>query len=195
MGFEPNGSGSCTPGDQRLHVFALVIYIPSPLGQFLDDLRRELAPTYNPHAHVSVLPPRQITVDWRTASNQAQAIAESWRPFQVDLTDVAIFPVTNVIYLEVGKGSRDLNEMHRRMNSGGLAFDEPYAYHPHTTLAQEIPAGDVAEAAELARRRWLEFRGPRSFQADHAVFVESTKLNCWNDLAEYSLGQLAGRLR
>jgi len=171
----------------------LVIYIPDPLGQFLDDLRRELAPAYNPHAHVSVLPPRQLTVDWRTASKQAQTIAESWQPFEVQLTDIAIFPVTNVIYLEVGKGSDDLNEMHRRMNADGLAFDEPFTYHPHTTLAQEILPGDVAEAAELARRRWREFHGPRSFEANHAVFVESTQLNCWDDLAEYSLGQLAGR--
>src|SRR5215469_11258042 len=117
MGSDPTAAHSRVPLEERLNVFALVIYIPDPLGRFLDDLRRELAPTYNPNAHVSVLPPRQITVDWRAASNQAQAIAEAWPPFEVELTDVAVFELTDVIYLEVGKGSRDLYEMHRRMNS------------------------------------------------------------------------------
>ena len=41
-----------------MNQFALVIYIPDPLGRFLDDLRRELAPDCVPHAHVSVLPPQ-----------------------------------------------------------------------------------------------------------------------------------------
>ena len=50
MGFESNGRPRADPADERLNVFALVIYIPDPLGQFLDDLRRELVPHYNPHA-------------------------------------------------------------------------------------------------------------------------------------------------
>ena len=39
--------------EERLNVFALVIYVPGPLGKFLDDLRRKLVPGCNPHAHVS----------------------------------------------------------------------------------------------------------------------------------------------
>ena len=59
------------PPDQRLNVFALVLYVPSPLGIFLDNLRRELAPACNPHAHVSLLPPRSVAVSWEEASAQA----------------------------------------------------------------------------------------------------------------------------
>jgi len=44
MGFNSNGVLSRIPAEQRLNVFALVIYIPDPLGRFLDDLRRELVP-------------------------------------------------------------------------------------------------------------------------------------------------------
>ena len=57
MGSVQNGGPCLVPEGQRLNVFALVVYIPDPLGRFLDDLRRELVPHYNPHAHVSVLPP------------------------------------------------------------------------------------------------------------------------------------------
>src|SRR5438105_7952965 len=89
------------PAGEPLDVYALVIYIPDPLGGFLDDLRRELVPHYNPHAHVSVLPPRTLAGTWQAASGQAQGLIEGWAPFDVQLTELQIFPVTDVIYLEI----------------------------------------------------------------------------------------------
>ncbi len=190
MGAESNGSGAALLED-RLNVFALVIYIPGPLGAFLDDLRRELVPHYNPHAHVSVLPPRPLAVDWRTASEQVRASSQSWDAFEVELTCLDIFRVTEVIYLEVGAGARELRHMHEALNSDALAFQDPFPYHPHITLAQEVPHERVAEVFALARRRWEEFSGPRSFRAERAVFVQSTIRNVWLDLAEFPLGSVA----
>ena len=74
MGFNPNGVLSRVPAEQRLNVFALVIYIPDPLGRFLDDLRTELVPGCNPHAHVSVLPPRPLAVDWQVAERAGEGV-------------------------------------------------------------------------------------------------------------------------
>ena len=186
---------SAVPPEERLNVFALVVYIPNPLGKFLDDLRRELAPAYNPHAHVSVMPPRPINVDWEDASRHARALIESAPRFSVELADVGIFPVTNVIYLEIGQGADELRRVHGAMNRDALAFEEPFAYHPHTTLAQELPLDSVAAAHETARRRWLEYRGPRSFPADRAVFVQNTLNNCWIDLAEFDFGGAPAKIR
>ena len=186
MGSDDNGVPYRPPVEERLNVFALVIYIPGPLGAFLDDLRRELVPHYNPHAHVSVLPPRPLAVDWRTASSQARALTGGWGNFEVQLTNIGIFPVTNVIYIEVGAGALDLRRMHGAMHQTDLAFDEPFPYHPHITLAQEIPYERVTEVQELAERRWAEFTGPRSFLADRATFVQNTLGNCWIDLEEFS---------
>jgi 2'-5' RNA ligase len=188
MGSDPTAAHCRVPAGERLNVFALVVYIPGPLGRFLDDLRRELAPAYNPHAHVSVLPPRPLAVDWEEASNQARTLIESAPPFSVELAELNIFPVTNVVFLEVGKGSAELRDMHCAMSRGALAFEEPFAYHPHITVAQEIPEQSVSEAYEMARRRWREYRGPRSFAADQAVFVQNTLNDCWIDLAEYHFG-------
>jgi hypothetical protein len=182
------------PAGERLNVFALVIYIGDPLGRFLDDLRRELAPDYKPHAHVSVLPPRPLPVDWPEASEQARSLTEGWPPFDVELTEIAIFPVTNVVYVEVGKGAAELESMHRAMNTGPLRFDEPFSYYPHVTLAQEIPPPRVTEVHELARTRWREFRGSRTFRADRTAFVQNTLRNCWIDLAAYSLGGIPAKM-
>jgi 2'-5' RNA ligase len=193
MGINENGRPSPIPPCEGLNVFALVIYIPGPLGCFLDDLRRELVPHYNPHAHVSVLPPRPLAVTWQAASDQARALVEGWVPFDLELTDLQVFPVTEVTFLEVGAGSSDLRRMHAAMNAGALEFQEPFAYHPHITLAQEVPHEDVPAMHELARHRWAEYPGSRTFRVERAVFVQNTKRDCWVDLAEYSLGAVSVR--
>jgi 2'-5' RNA ligase len=190
---DSDGSAAAVPVEERLNVFALVIYIPGPLGAFLDDLRRELVPHYNPHAHVSVLPPRPLGVDWQTASEQMRALAVSWTPFEVELTALDMFRVTEVIYLEVGAGAGELRRMHEAMNTAALAFQDPFPYHPHITLAQEVPHERVAEVFDLARRRWEEFRGARSFKAERAVFVQNTIRGVWLDLAAFPIGTMAVR--
>jgi hypothetical protein len=187
MHSDPMEGPSRISPDQRLNVFALVMYVPGPLGIFLDDLRRELAPHSNPHAHVSVLPPRSLAVGWATASGQARALTESWRAFDVELAGIRMFPVTEVIYIELGAGADELRRMHAAMSTGPLEFPEPFPYHPHITLAQELPHEHVPAAEELARRRWREFEGERRFQAARATFVQNSLGDCWIDLAEYSL--------
>ncbi|SPE32858.1 conserved hypothetical protein [Candidatus Sulfopaludibacter sp. SbA3] len=193
MGSDVHGVPCRPPVEERLNVFALVIYIPGPLGVFLDDLRRELVPHYNPHAHVSVLPPRPLAVDWQTASHQARSLTQSWTSFDVQLTGIQIFPVTDVIYIEIGDGASELRRMHAAMNLTDLVFDEPFPYHPHITLAQEIPHDRVAEVVDLAQRRWREFQGPRVFRAERAAFVQNTLSNCWIDLEEYALASVPVR--
>ena len=188
MDFNPHGVLSRIPAEQRLNVFALVIYIPDPLGRFLDDLRRDLVPGCNPHAHVSVLPPRPLAVDWQAAGEQVRVRAGNWAPFDIVLQRIRIFPVTNVIYLELGQGETEMFRIHAAMNSQALEFDEPFEYHPHITLAQEIPPGQAAAVNRRAQELWDGYTGPRSFRAERTAFVQNTLGNCWIDLAEFSLG-------
>lgn len=193
MGSDPNGGHSRAPIEERLNVFALVIYIPDPLGRFLDDLRKELVPDYQPHAHVSVLPPRTLAVEWKRAAGQVRDILEGWPPFETELTRVQVFKVTDVVYIDIGAGAADLCRMHAAMNAGPLRFEEPFAYCPHITLAQEIPHQRLPEVRETACRRWSEYRGPRSFLVKQAMFVQNTLSDAWIDLAEVSLGTVALR--
>jgi hypothetical protein len=188
MASDLNGMRCGIPAEELLNVFALVIYIPEPLGLFLDDLRRELVPHCNPHAHVSVLPPRPLAMGWRSASQEAEALIGNWAPFDIELTQVTVFPVTGVVYIEIGKGGDELRRMHAAMNTTALAFQDPFAYHPHITLAQELPIGTVAEVRDMAARRWRDYTGSRAFRAERAVLVQGTLSNCWIDLVEYSLG-------
>jgi 2'-5' RNA ligase len=192
MGFDLNGGPPEIPAEKRLNVYALVIYIPDPLGRFLDDLRRELVPDCNPHAHVSVLPPRSLAVEWPIAGEQVRSCVSAWAPFEITLGGIQRFPVTNVIYIEVASGAAELHRMHERMNTGHLLSEEPFEYHPHITLAQEIPFSDLEDVNRRAQCRWSEFTGPRTFLAERAAFVRNTIGNQWIDLAEFPMGDGSG---
>ena len=187
MSSDPKGSPGPVPAEARLNVFALVSYIPAPLGEFLDELRRELVPHDDPRAHVSLLPPRPLAGDWHQAWDEVCQTLRRRPAFDVELIGVRTFPETDVIYLDVGAGARELCGIHAAMNADSLAFVEPFAYHPHVTLAQDVSHGDVADALELAERRWREFPGQRSFRIEHAVFVQNSAGDRWLDLAKFRL--------
>ena len=187
MGFDPNGMHGPHQGD-RLSLYALVIYLPDPLARFLDELRLEMVPNCNPHAHVSVLPPRPLRAGTEPAIEEACQLVAGFAPFDIELGRIGIFPVTDVIYITVEGGEEQLRQMHRTLNQGALAFNEAFPYHPHVTLAQGLEPAQVEPLLELASRRWREFRGRRSFHADRTVFVQHECGDQWIDLAE-------GRLR
>jgi len=187
MGFDPNGVHGPNQGD-RLNLYALVIYLPDPLARFLDELRLEMVPDCNPHAHISVLPPRPLPAGTGHAIEEARQLVAGFAPFDIELGRIEIFPVTDVIYISVEDGEQQLRQMHRTLNQGALAFEEPFPYHPHITLAQGLEGAQVGPLLDLASSRWREFRGRRSFHADRTVFVQHECGDQWIDLAE-------GRLR
>ncbi len=174
-------------GADRLNSYALVTYIPDPLGRFLDDLRLEIAPKCNPHAHVSILPPRPVFGACEQAWDHIRNRVEEIAAFTVQTEDIEVFPITSVIYIALGAGRFDLEQMHGVLSTGLLEFHEPYVYHPHITLAQEIPLADVGPALELARRRWQEWPYKREFLVDNVTFVQNSSDCGWLDLARCSL--------
>src|SRR5580698_925407 len=95
---EPNGA-------RPQSLYALVIYLPDPLGGFLDDLRLEMVPGCNPHAHVSVLPPRPLPVAPEAAVEEALEILGGFAPFDIELGPIEKFDLTDVIYISVAGGA------------------------------------------------------------------------------------------
>src|SRR5579872_2290857 len=121
--------GSCNGGGQ-VNSFALVSYIPQPLAGFLDRLRAELVQECHARAHVTVLPPRPLPCNTEEAWRALQAGVQDFQPFLVDLGPVEIFPVTQVIYISVLSGHAELKRLHAMLNTGQLAVEEPFVYHP-----------------------------------------------------------------
>jgi len=93
----------------------------------------------------------------------------------------------------VGEGQDQLQRLHRSLNAGAVAFDEPFPYHPHATLAQGVTPERAEELYQMAARRWHAFAGPRRFRADHAVFVQNLSGNTWVDLATLWMGRVPAK--
>jgi 2'-5' RNA ligase len=176
-------------GVEYLNSFALVSYIPEPLAGFLDRMRCELVPNCFLRAHVTILPPRSIESAPEKAWTQLRSAAYELSPIDVELDAVEIFPVSDVIYIAIGKGHDELKQMHDKLNTGRLACREPFAFHPHITLAQNLTPDQVDELSEVARRRWKEYAGPRGFRVGVVTFVQNTRWHGWIDLGETVLGR------
>jgi 2'-5' RNA ligase len=170
----------------RTNQFALVGYIPGALGDFLDTLREELVTGCNPHAHVTVLPPRPIDTDFEANKRTIEERLDGFSPFLVEIDGIHVFKETNVIYAGLGAGAKELKAMHQALNVAGLAFKEPFAYHPHLTLAQGLDPAAVPAILERAIRRW-EDAPASSFVVDTLTFVKNLGGNHWIDLVEYEL--------
>jgi 2'-5' RNA ligase len=174
-------------GQDQVNNFALVTYLPDPLGKFLDDLRRELVPGCVPHAHVTVLPPRPLSATPKMAIETVRSLIADFAPFEIEAAQVQVFPETEVVYLGIGRGHKDLLHIHQVLNVGPLHYKEPFLYNPHITLAQDLTHKRSIELATLARRRWSEFPHKRVFKAELFVFVQNTAGSSWTDLAHFHL--------
>jgi 2'-5' RNA ligase len=179
--------GCSQNGYERVNQYALVSYIPDPIGKFLDLLRLQLVPACRPHAHVTVLPPRPLNAPVERAEAELRQKATQFQPFEVKLGSVEIFDRSEVIYIEVECGESELRHMHKELNHGAVKFDEPFEFHPHITLAQSLPHEQVPQILDRARRFWSEWKGKTTFQVDELCFVQNTVENVWLDLMHLRL--------
>jgi 2'-5' RNA ligase len=173
---------------QTVGQFALVAYIPDPLARFLDDLRLELTPGSKPHAHVTILPPRPLDGDLSSTLRQISQDIRCASPFRIELSEIEVFDASHVIYLGLTRGTGELRQLYRGLNCGCLKYTEPFPYHPHTTIAQNIRPEDAVGMASIARQRWAQYKGPRSFTVSMLSFVQHVTLSVWEDVAELPLG-------
>jgi 2'-5' RNA ligase len=176
-----NGQGT------RINSFALVSYLSDPLASFLDRLRHDFNPDSRARAHLTVLPPRPLVAAPVDAWDELKERLQDVQPFEVELGDVEMFPETSVIYVSIKTGYCELERLHTALNIGQIGFQETLPYHPHITLAQQLPPEAVAAVAETAARRWRAFPHSRTFIIDRLTFVQNTQDNCWTDLAAMDL--------
>jgi len=169
--------------------FALVAYIPEPLARFLDELRVELTPDCNPHAHVTILPPRPIFEDLKDTVAQLTVDMRGSTPFRTELGDVEIFTKSSVIYIALRSGEKELRQLYCALNNGCVEYRENYPYHPHITIGQNLEPGEVEKKAAIAQAKWTAWTGPRGFTVSTLSFVQQVADGIWADVAALPLGK------
>jgi 2'-5' RNA ligase len=185
---QSSGRGNRSLEEQTLSQFALVSYIPDPLARFLDELRVQLKPDCKPHAHVTILPPRPLYYDLADTVQKITDDIKGVAPFRIDLGQIEIFEASRVIYLGLARGASELRRLYRALNCGCLTYAEPFPYHPHITIAQDLLREDAAKTARLAEEKWEKYPGPRDFTVSALSLVQHVAPSIWADVAAIQLG-------
>ena len=171
--------------------YALVAYLKSPAGDFVESLRRELHPDL-PHlaAHLTILPPRPLHGSESAALQVLERICGDEEPFEVTLGCVETFvPITPTIFIRIDAAASRMSDLHRKLNTAELQFQEEWPYIPHLTIAKMGSQQPAQAAFEMARQRWQEYAGSRRILLEKLTFVREDSPNCWLDLAPVQLGR------
>ena len=170
-------------------VYAVVAYVRSPVGIFVEELRREMHPAHtHADAHITILPPRPLSGSEAEALQMLTEVCRASTPFEVVMGDVETFiPVTPTVFLRVARGAYRMRELHDRLNRGGLKFNEPWPYMPHLTIVKMDKTEEAIKVVEIARQRWQEYKDIRSVRVESLTLVKGTGER-WVDLAKASLG-------
>lgn len=170
--------------------YALVAYVRNQVGEFVENLRRELHPEL-PHlaAHVTLLPPRVLQGTEENAVEVLHERCQQIEPFEVSLGEVETFiPVTPTVFVRVAHAAYRMRELHDLLNVNGLATNEEWPYMPHLTIVKMGAEDQAQHAYRMARTRWADFEGSRCIEIRDLTFVREGD-NCrWIDLADIPLG-------
>jgi len=101
-------------------LYAAVTYVRSPVGMFVEEMRRDLHPAHlHADAHITILPPRQLRGSEEEAILQLNLSCRNIAPFDVTMGDVESFiPTTPTVFIRVAHGAYRLRELHDQLNIG-----------------------------------------------------------------------------
>ena len=178
--------------------YAVVAYVRSDLGRFVESLRREVDPYYG-HlpAHITVLPPRCLQGSEAQARADLEELCRDQAPFAITLGDVESFvPRTPVVFIRVAHAAYKMRELHDRLNTGPLLSEEAWQYMPHLTIIKSEQPEHAQEVLLSIRQRWAQYQGSRQILIDELTFVCQNEGAHWRDLAFIQLGStLASKAR
>ncbi len=173
-------------------LYAAVAYVRSPVGIFVEQLRRELHPAHtHADAHLTILPPRQLLGTEEQALDLITGVCHAVEPFEVTMGDVESFlPITPTVFIRVARGAYRIRELHDRINRDALHCSEPWPYMPHLTVVKADTAEEVPKVIAKARQYWKEYSDTRQVRISKMTFVKGNGER-WVDLATVHLGNQA----
>ena len=122
----------------------VAIDIPQPWGEELTRRRAQAGDpqaAYTP-AHVTLLGPTEVATDSLPAvEKHLEAVASGQQPFTIHLRGTGTFrPVTEVVFVALAAGISECELLAEAITSAdGIDRDSRFPYHPHVTIAQDVP--------------------------------------------------------
>lgn len=130
--------------------------VPEPWGTELQRYRIELGdesarqiPT-----HITLLPPHHLAeAEMDGVVDHLAEVAAGTPPFRVHLRGTGTFrPVSPVVFVGVVEGISECEQLAAGIRQGPLRVERTFPYHPHVTVAHELPESRLEQAfVELER--------------------------------------------
>jgi 2'-5' RNA ligase len=166
-------------------VLGIVVPVPEPWAQLLVDWRSKVG---DPQAnvvppHVTLLPPTEVAVVDRAAiTAHLTEVARCHPPFEMHLSGTGTFsPVSEVVFVAVAKGIGNCELLATDVRRGPLARRLSFPYHPHVTVAHDVPA----DMLELAYSGLADLSA--AFPVEAFTEFEQTATGAWAVAQEYRL--------
>ena len=172
------------------NAFTVVAYLPEPLRSWLMELRRTLPLAVTSEPHLTVLPPRPLSLPIEEVADKLSAILDGWASFAVELSSVRVFSGSNVLFLEVSQGSRTLELLHTHLNRDEFVHEEDFPFHPHVTIGAITACHSVEEIKRMAQVAWNNSHCPTRFPVTELALALRGRGE-WTRLREYRLWSAA----
>jgi 2'-5' RNA ligase len=121
----------------------VAIAIPEPHASVLASWRERVGDAEGRRIppHVTLLPPTEIALaTLPEVEAHLAAAARGARPFEMHLSGTGTFrPVSDVVFVVVAAGIAQCEQLERRVRRGPLQRETRFPYHPHVTVAHDIP--------------------------------------------------------
>ncbi len=162
------------------------IQVPQPYSSQLQEARRSFGDPQadNIPPHITLLGPTLIDAGkLPEAVLHLEGVARAAEPFQLMLRGSATFrPVSPVVFIQVVQGIAECEQLERAVRSGPLEQVLRFNYHPHVTVAHEIPD----EALDRAFSQMATFEA--TFEAASFHMFELGDDGVWHPGREFPLG-------
>jgi 2'-5' RNA ligase len=128
----------------------VALAIPEPYGSELQALRESFGDRLAASipTHITLLPPTPIpTADLDRVEEHLRKVAQGERSFEIHLRGTGTFhPVSPVVFVSVALGISDCERVEQAVRSGPLARELVFPYHPHVTVAHDLPTAVLERA-------------------------------------------------
>ncbi len=157
---DPGPAGPVGEGSSR--TIGIAIPVPDPYGAELQLRRREFG---DPLAeaiptHITLLPPTVVAeVAMSSVEAHLRTAAERLTAFEVRLRGTGTFrPTSPVVFVRVEGGRGDCARLEAEVRRGPLDRSLSFDYHPHVTVAHELPEENLDRAMKELTGYAADFR-------------------------------------
>lgn len=162
----------------------VAIAIPRPFADELEGWRERFGDpaAHLIQAHVTLLPPTQVS-DLASVEAHLTAVASRHEAFGVELQGTGTFrPVSPVVYVRVASGGEQIATLESDVRSGPLARSLRFEYHPHVTVAHDVPEAVLS----VAQQTLADYQA--TFTADCLTLYAQGHDGVWRTLRDFPLG-------